>query len=175
MRAPNVEKHHLDALRLISQTGLVCPNLNQIYLGLQSDFLEFLSRHGMPLHNYVPFYFVYALLVNPAFLASLRGRRIALISSFANKNLSNILAVLQDCAIGEIDIYEIPGSGVAHGEFQLKITRRPDAAFVGAGIGSPLVLARLRDQSCLAIDAGFVYHLWDGTFDRHERLFLNYV
>jgi hypothetical protein len=175
LRAPNVETLHIDALRLISQSGLICPNLNQIYLGLQSDFLEFLTRHGMPLRNYVPFYFVYALLAHPAFLASLRGRRVALISSFTNKNLSNIRAFLEGFAIREIDIYELPGSGVAHGEFQLKLTRRPDVALVGAGIGSPLVLARLSDQSCLAIDSGFVFHLWDGTFDRYERLFLNYT
>lgn len=175
LKTPGVEKLHVDALRLISQEGILCPNLNQIYLGLQSDFLEFLSRRGMPLRNYAPFYFVYALLVNPAFIAALRGRTVALISNFANKNLGNILTVLRGYGLRNIDTYEIPASGVAHGNFEIKINRRPDLALVGAGIGSPLVLAQLRAQSCVAIDSGFVYHLWDGTFDRHERLFLNYV
>jgi hypothetical protein len=175
LRAPGVEKLHVDALRLISEEGLLCPNLNQVYLGMQSDFLEFLSQHGMALRNYAPFYFVYALLVNPVFLAALRKRSVALISNFTNKNLSNILSVLQGHHVRDIEICEIPASGVAHGNFELKITRRPDVAFVGAGIGSPLVLACLRKQSCVAIDSGFVYHLWDGTFDRYERLFLNYI
>ncbi len=175
LNAPGVEKLQIDALSLISQVGLMCPNLNQNYLGLQSDFLEFLSQRGMPLRNYAPFHFVFALLVNPVFLESLRNRDVALISTFSNTNLSHIMATLQGYGIRHIEICEIPASGVAHGNFELKITRRPDMAFVGAGIGSPLVLARLYDQSCLAIDSGFVFHLWDGTFDRHERLFLNYV
>lgn len=175
LRTPGVEKLHIDALRVISEEGLLCPNLNQIYLGMQSDFLEYLSRHGMTLRNYAPFYFVYALLVNPAFLGALRNRSVALISSFANKNCANIQSVLQSHQVRDTEICEIPSSGVAHGDFELKINRRPDVAFVGAGIGSPLVLAGLREQSCLSIDSGFVFHLWDGTFDRYERLFLNYV
>ena len=175
LKSPGVEQLHIDALRVISEEGLLCPNLNQIYLGMQSDFLEFLSRNGMALRNYAPFYFVYALLVNPAFLGALSGRSVALISNFANKNLGNIRSVLELCKVREIEICEIPASGVAHGKFELNLTRRPDVAFVGAGIGSPLVLAALRSRSCVAIDSGFVYHLWDGTFDRYERLFLNYV
>jgi len=169
-----VEQMHVRALKVISEQGFLCPNLNLTYLGMQSDFLEFLAKRGMPLRNYVPFYFVYALLVNPSFIESLRGRHIALISSFGNKNLSNILSVLESSGIRDVAIYEIPPSGVAHGQFELRIQRRPDAAFVGAGIGSPLVLASLEEHACVAIDSGFVFHLWDGTFDRYERLFLNY-
>ncbi len=171
---PGVEQLHVDALRTISSEGLLCPNLNLIYVHDQSDFLEFLARHGMPLQNYVPFYFVYALLVNPRFLESLRTRSVALISSFQNKNTSNIISSLESFGIRDVRLYEIPSSGVAHGDFDLRIPSRPDVALVGAGIGSPLVLTRLREQSCLVIDSGFVFHLWDGTFDRHERLFLNY-
>lgn len=175
LNAPGVEKLHLDALRLISQEGLLCPNLNLVYMGLQSDFLEYLSRHGMPLKNYAPFYFVYALLVNPLFLGALKGRNVALISSFANKNLNRVLTVLQAYGAGNIEVCEIPPSGVAHGEFTLNLSRKADVAFVGGGIGAPLVLAALRRQASLAVDSGFVFHLWDGTFDRYERLFLNYV
>ena len=175
IKSPGVERLHIDALRVISEDGLLCPNLNQVYLGMQSDFLEFLSRNGMALRNYAPFYFVYALLVNPAFLEALRGRSVALISNFANKNLANIRSVLEQYQVRDIEICEIPATGVAHGNFELNMTRRPDVAFVGAGIGSPLVLASLRGRSCVAIDSGFVFHLWDRTFDRYERLFLNYV
>jgi hypothetical protein len=174
IRRPGVEQMHVKALRAISEEGLLCPNLNLVYLKTQSDFLEFLALNGMPLANYVPFYFVYALLVNPVFLDALRGRHVALISNFRNKSTANILATLQGMGIGDVTLCEIPASGVAHGEFKLALGRRPDVALVGAGIGSPLVLAQMKEQSCLAIDAGFVFHLWDGTFDRYERLFLNY-
>jgi hypothetical protein len=174
LQKPGVEQMHIEALRTISEEGILCPNLNLIYLRAQSDFLEFLAQREMPLRNYAPFYFVYALLVNPLFLESLQERNVALISNFHNKNTANILATLQANGIRDITLYEIPASGVAHGEFDLKITRRPDVALVGAGIGSPLVLAHLKEQACVAIDSGFVFHLWDGTFDRYERLFLNY-
>ena len=169
-----VEKLHVDALRLISREGLLCPNLNLSYLKTQSDFLEFLAGREMALRNYAPFYFVYALLVHPRFLESLRNRSVALISNFKNKNLANILSVLESKGISNLTTHEIPGSGVAHGEFLLKIDKRPDIALVGAGIGSPLVLAQLQEKACVAIDSGFVFHLRDGTFDRAERLFLNY-
>lgn len=172
---PRVEELHREALRGISGSGFLCPNLNLAYLGVQSGFLEYLARQGMPLQNYAPFYFVYALLVNPRFLGLLKGRRVALVTSLANKNLGAIRSALESLGVAETEYHDLPGSGVAHGSFTLNLSARPDVAFVGAGIGSPLVLHALRDQSCTCIDSGFVFHLWDGTFDRHERLFLNYV
>ncbi len=175
LRAPGVEKLHLDALRTISARGLLCPNLNLAYIGAQSEFLSYLSQNGMPLQNYVPFYYVYALLVHPQFMAALEGRAVAMITSLENKNMSRIRAVFEAAKVAHLQVLEIPSSGVAHGSFELKIERRPDIAFVGAGIGSPLVLASLMEQSCVAVDSGFAFHLWDGTFDRFERLFLNFV
>jgi hypothetical protein len=170
-----VESRHINALRVISRHGLMCPNLNLMYIKAQSDFLEFLAQKGMPLQNYVPFYFVYALLVNPRFLESLRGRHVVLISNWKNKSAQNIARFFEPLAIGKLTFYDIPASGVAHGEFDLQIATRPDIVFVGAGIGAPLVLERLQSLSCVAIDTGFVLHMWDGTFDCIERLFLNYT
>jgi len=172
---PGVEERHVAALREISTTGFICPNLNLAYVGLQSGFLEYLSRQGMPLQNYAPFYFVYALLVNPRFLEALKGRRVALVTTFRNKNLEAIGSALASRGIENVEYHDLPSSGVAHGNFQLELKKRPDLALVGAGIGSPLVLHSLRGHSCPCIDSGFVFHLWDGTFDRFERLFLNYV
>ncbi len=169
-----VEQLHVDALRTVHENGMLCPNLNLAYMGLQSSFLEFLAKRGVPLQNYVPFYFVYALLVNPVFLSALRKCKVALITSFKNKNSGAILKTLQSMGICDVSCHEIPESGVAHGEFDLTIGRKIDLALVGAGIGTPLVLARLHEEQCVAIDSGFVFHLWDGTFDRYERLFLNY-
>jgi hypothetical protein len=174
LRKEGIEKLHVEALRIIQENGVLCPNLNLCYLSTQSAFLEFLSGHGMPLRNYAPFYFVYALLVNPLFMERLRDCNVALITNLANKDTPKISATLGSMNIRNVKFYDLPASGVAHGEFNLEIDQKTDIAFVGAGIGSPLVLARLQKESCIAIDSGFVFHLWDGTFDHHERLFLNY-
>jgi hypothetical protein len=174
LQKEGVELLHTNALRTIHQNGVLCPNLNWVYLKMQSSFLEFLTRQGIFLQNYAPFYFVYALLVNPAFLSRLRGCRIALITNFKNKNSTAILKTLQSMGIRDVHCHELPESGVAHGEFDFAIGLKADVALVGAGIGAPLVLARLESESCVSIDSGFVFHLWDGTFDHHERLFLNY-
>src|SRR5262249_55073164 len=91
LRTDGVEKLHTRALRLIGERGLLAPNLNLAYLREQSVLLDFLAQRDMPLSNYVPFYFVYALLVNPRFLGAIAGRRVALITSFRNKNLPAIL------------------------------------------------------------------------------------
>ncbi len=174
LSADGAEEMHVRALRTISREGVLCPNLNMIYVRAQSEFLEFLNRQEMPLQNYAPFYFVYALLVNPKFLAALKGRHIAIITNFRNKNLQNITRIFEGLGAGKLTFSEIPHTGVAQGNFELKLDSRPDIAFVGAGIGAPLVLERLKEQSCVAIDTGFVLHLWDGSFDKYERLFLNY-
>jgi hypothetical protein len=174
LRHEGVEQLHVDALKIIHENGVLCPNLNLAYLRLQSSFLEFLATHGIVMKNYAPFYFVYALLVNPAFLSRLRGCKVALITNFKNKSASKILKKLQDMDICDVSCHEIPESGVAHAQFDLALDRKVDVALVGAGIGAPLVLARLQKEDCVSIDAGFVFHLWDGAFDRYERLFLNY-
>jgi hypothetical protein len=175
LQKEGVELLHANALRTIHQNGVLCPNLNWVYQKMQSGFLEFLTRQGILLQNYAPFYFVYALLVNPEFLSRLRGCSIALITNFKNKNAAAILRTLQSMGIRDVSCHEVPESGVAHGEFDFTIGRKVDVALVGAGIGAPLVLARLQSEHCVSIDSGFVFHLWDGTFDRHERLFLNYA
>ncbi len=174
LQSPGVEPLHIHALRTIHENGVLCPNLNLAYIGLQSEFVEFLAKRGIALRNYAPFYFVYALLVHPVFLGRLCGCRVALVTSFKNKNTPAILKTLQSIGIRDVTCHEIPESGVAHGGFELDIVREIDVALVGAGIGSPLVLARLQGHGCVAIDSGFVFHLWDGTYDRYERLFLNY-
>ena len=174
LKKEGVERLHAEALSTIHQNGVLCPNLNLAYLNLQTGFLEFLARNCIPLRNYAPFYFVYALLVHPAFLSRLRSCSVALVTSFRNKNSDAIMKTLQSLGIRDVRCYEIPETGVAHGEFDLTIGRKADVALVGAGIGAPLVLARLQNESCVSIDSGFVFHLWDGTFDRYERLFLNY-
>jgi hypothetical protein len=174
LKNDGVEKLHVEALRTIHENGVLCPNLNLVYLGLQSKFTDFLAQQGMPLRNYAPFYFVYALLVHPTFLHRLQNCRVALITSFKNKNSEAIMNTLHGMGIRDVRCIEIPESGVAHGNFDLNIDEKIDIALVGAGIGAPLVLARLAQKGCVAIDSGFVFHLWDGTFDRHERLFLNY-
>jgi hypothetical protein len=174
LAAEGTEQLHIQALRTISRDGILCPNLNMIYVRAQSDFLEFLNRHGMPLQNYAPFYFVYALLANPRFLDALKQRHVAVISNFRNKNLKNLARHFENLGVGKLTFCEIPPTGVAQGMFELDLESRPDVAFLGAGIGAPLVLERLKEQACVAIDTGFVLHLWDGSCDRFERLFLNY-
>jgi hypothetical protein len=174
LQKEGVERLHTDALRIIHENGVLCPNLNLAYAGLQSAFLEFLNKKGMLLQNYAPFYFVYALLVNPRFLSMLRSRNVALITSTKNKKIQFMLKTLETMGIRRVRFYEIPETGVAHGNFNIAIDQQVDVALVGAGIGAPLVLARLQKEDCVSIDAGFVFHLWDGTFDRYERLFLNY-
>ena len=174
LHTPGVEDRHLEALRRIGREGFLCPNVNQIYLGEQTDFLEYLTRNGARLDRYMPFYFVYALLTHPLFLHSLSQRHIALITNSANKNLVRVKSWFEKYGVAGIEICEIPSSGVAHGSFELQLSRRPDVAFVGAGIGAPLVLSSLAAYSCISIDAGFAFHLWDGSRDAHERLFLNY-
>jgi hypothetical protein len=174
LQKEGVEPLHVNALRTIHENGVLCPNLNWVYRKMQSSFLDFLTQQGIPLQNYAPFYFVYALLVHPVFLARLRSCSVALITSLKNKKAAAILKTLENMGIQDVSFCEIPDSGVAHGAFDLKIGRKVDVALVGAGIGAPLVLARLQSENCLSIDSGFVFHLWDGTFDRHERLFLNY-
>jgi hypothetical protein len=174
LQKEGVEQLHAEALRSIHGNGILCPNLNLAYIKLQSGFIEFLANQGILLQNYAPFYFVYALLVNPVFLSRLRCCSVALITSFKNKSAPAILKTLQSMDIRDVSCHEIPETGVAHGEFDVTIGRRVDVALVGAGIGAPLVLARLQQEGCLSIDSGFVFHLWDGTYDRYERLFLNY-
>jgi hypothetical protein len=174
LTADGVQGLHLHALRIISQQGLLCPNLNLVYVETQSDFLDFLARNGMPLQNYVPFYFVYALLANPRLNAALQNRHVAVISHLGNKNVRNIERCFSKTGASRVTFHDLPPSGVAHGRFELNLAERPDIAFVGAGIGAPLVLERLQPLGCVAIDAGFVLHLWDGTFDQYERLFLNH-
>lgn len=169
------EFRHIDALRLISRKGYLCPNLSKAWEPQWRPFLEWLDRHGILLQRYAPFYFVYAMLGHSTFLKALRGKRVGLISSFANKDLRGLTHVFQhEIGAKSVDLCPLPASGVAHGEFEVEFYFAPDIVFVGAGIGAPLVLAELEPLGCVCIDAGFLFHIWDGSRSKRERLFLDY-
>ena len=111
--------------------------------------------------NYVPFYFVYALLRGPRRVELLKGKRVLVVHGAMGEKRSKITGALKKEGVAEI--YWLPISGERSLFDRLDCspwTRKVDLCLVGAGIGKPNVLTQLKSLSVPCIDAGYVFEVW---------------
>ncbi len=133
---------------------------------------RWLREQGRPLTcaNYVPFYFVYALLRGPRFASLIDGRRVLVAHSASGDRRERIRASL--AAHGARTVEWLPISPTRAFADRLDVTtvrERPDICLVGAGIGKTRVMLQLEPLGVPCVDAGFTFEVWadpDRQWDR---------
>ncbi len=138
----------------------VCDWLDANHIGLNDD-------------NYVPFYFVYAMLNDPRRSELYAGRRVLVVTHLTAEQMSAFERAL--LAEGAASVAFIPVSAnksLLDSIDPGTVTEAVDIAMVAAGIGSVNILAQLESLAIPCIDCGISLEcLLDGT-RRLERPFL---
>jgi hypothetical protein len=136
------------------------------------SFKRWLRRQSfeLTLKNYIPFYFVYALVRGPARRELLRNRRVLLVTGANVEKRVRIEKSLREEGAAEIFWCPISSSR----SFYDKIDVSPwvgkvDVAFVGAGVGKPAILLQLEPLQVPALDVGFIFEVWADPEVRWER------
>ena len=136
--------------------------------------LRWLEAHGVVLseRNYVPFYFVYALLNGPRRTELFQGKHV-LVATFIDEQRSR---AIRDglIALGARDVSFLPisKSRAMFEEVRYSSESKPDLALVAGGIGSINVIAQLKHLSIPAIDCGITIECFIDPKRRRERPFL---
>lgn len=128
------------------------------------------SGHQLTTSNYVPFYFVYALLRGPRMRDLVPGRRVLLVHSAVGRKREAITRALSAFEPQSIEWLTISPNRSFADTLDLKsVAESPDICLVGAGIGKPRMLMQLEPLHVPCIDAGFAFEVWaepDRQWDR---------
>jgi hypothetical protein len=123
--------------------------------------------------NYVPFYFVYALLRGPRSAALLGGRRVLVVHSALGEKRAAIQRSLAKLGVSAVHWLTIsPTRAFAENLDMHSLAARPDLCLVGAGIGKTRVLRQLESLDVPCIDAGFTFEVWANPDRQWDRPFM---
>lgn len=136
-------------------------------------FKNWLIRQPFKLstQNYVPFYFVYAIVRGPVKRTLFYNRRVLLVTGADTGKRARIEKSLREEGVSEISWCLISSSR----SFYDKIDVSPwigkvDIAFVGAGVGKPAILLQLEPLQVPVLDIGFVFAIWEDPEAQWERV-----
>ena len=133
-----------------------------------------LNRNAICLspENYVPFYFVYALLRGPGFRDLVGGRRVLAVHSAAGAKREAITASLRDAGAAEVGWLPISPARSFMDRLDLKSVGKADLCLVGAGVGKPRILEQLEPLNVPCIDAGYAFEVWANSDMQWDRPYM---
>lgn len=131
------------------------------------------SGHHLTTSNYVPFYFVYALLRGPRMSDLMTGRRVLLVHSAVGDKREAIARSLSALKPRSIEWLQIsPNRSFADTLHLHSITNAPDICVVGAGIGKARIMMQLEPLNVPCIDAGYAFEVWADPDRQWDRAFM---
>jgi hypothetical protein len=128
------------------------------------------ARDAVTPDNYVPFYFVYALLRGSSRRDILAGRNVVVVHSATAEKRSRIEASLAREGVRRVQWLQISRSRSFEDALDLAaIHGSPDLCLVGAGVGKAAVIRQLKPLGVPCLDAGFVFEVWTEPDKQWER------
>lgn len=156
-------------LRQVSKTGVLGmrlsfgdnPSVERYFPSLRRSLVE----HGITLtyENYVPNYFVYALLSSEIFASELiRNRSIVVVHGASGQKRQDIKHRLESIGASVVHWVSISTS---RSMFDLvdSVTIQglnPDLVLLGAGVGKPWIFQQLSMIGSPILDAGYMFEVW---------------
>jgi len=163
----SVRRRASDAFQHVGREGILAMHLGVAKQPFQEQYFpsirRWLAEGGLELslENYVPFYFVYALLRGPAGDFIFEGRRVVVVHSAEGDRQRNITeAIKRRGAETVIWIHISRARSFADRLDVSTLVGRCDVCLVGAGVGKALVMEQLRPLAVPVIDVGFVFEAW---------------
>ena len=166
------------ALKMIANRGIIAADLSFCSVPFQEHYFPalraWLKNHDIQLSltNYVPFYFVYALLTGSSRGRIFGGKRILVVHSAAGAKQHAIEKALLDNGAAEVVWHRISPERSLYDVVPVaRLAGRVDVCVFGAGIGKPALLAQLEGLGVPCIDAGYVMEVWADPSVAASRIF----
>lgn len=165
-----------DDYRRILRDGILAMHLNFSIVPYQEHYFpplsQWLQASGVPIttSNYVPFYFVYAILRGPRRQEILADRDLVVVHSATGYKRACIERALFAEGVRRLQWITIsPSRSVADVVDLSLVTGQPQLCLVGAGVGKAAILRQLQPLNIPCIDAGFVLEVWADPEKRWDR------
>lgn len=172
-------QRYVSDLKKISNMGMLALHFTRTpgrfceqYIDVMCDWF---NNNGVALNkkNYIPFYFVYALLCGPYRKKILSGRRVLVVTSANDSKRINISKSLIKLGAHDAQFLNISSDKALIESLDLtKINGSVDIVLVAAGIGSANILSQLEPLATVCIDVGFVIEVLANPNLKSERIFI---
>jgi hypothetical protein len=163
----------------VARAGILGLHLSYGKTPFQEQYFPAISRWladqsiTLTLDNYVPFYFVYALLRGPAFSRIVSGRRVLVVHSADGGKREAIRGAI--LAAGGRSVEWLPISATRSFAERLDLSRlveAPELCLLGAGIGKARLFAQLEPLGVPCLDAGFSFEVWANPDNQWDRPYM---
>lgn len=155
------------AFQQIGREGILAIHLGVATKPFQEEYFpsirRWLAEGGLELSlsNYVPFYFVYALLRGPEGDFIFEGTRVVVVHSAEGNRQRCITEAIKKRGAETVSWIHISRARSFADHLDVAaFVGRCDVCLVGAGVGKALVMEQLRPLGVPVIDAGFVFEAW---------------
>jgi hypothetical protein len=174
-----LRREYVGQVGSIAQEGFLAVHFIRSPGGFGEEYIDPVSRwfdvNGIELsrENFVPFYFVYALLNGPKRFQLYRDRRILVVTSADSAKQDRIQTALIRDGARFVEFYGISSARAMTDCVEVERVRGPvDLVLVGAGIGSANILVQLSPLEAVCIDAGIAIECLADPQRKRERIFL---
>jgi hypothetical protein len=174
-----VKESYVKYLKKIAENGTLALHLTYSVNPFQEQYhyplQQWLNRNQIPLHagNYVPFYFVYALLRGSQKKRLLKSRKILIVHSATGDKKERIKKTLIRENVSEIFWLSISPDRSLFDTIDINAyIGNVDLVLVGAGIGKANILVQLEKLKVPCIDAGYVFEVWADEDKKWLRPFM---
>lgn len=122
--------------------------------------------------NYIPVYFVYAMLTGPYRHRIYQGCRALVITSYDDAKRDAIAKGLEREGVADVQFLPLSQGRSMYDTIDLSTVKRPvDLVLVGRGIGASAILCQLEPLNTVAIDAGYIIECLADPERKRERTF----
>jgi hypothetical protein len=166
-------------LREIAEQGLIAGNfcrqntpwLMDRYI---PDIFDWFDAQDIALHsdNYIPFFFIYAMLLGPDRHKFLAGRNLLVITSLAGDKEANLRRSFLQSGVSTVNFISISRSHGMCETIDLSLAHRStDLVLIGAGVGAANILSQVKPLGAVSIDAGYVLDCYENPKYKGGRAF----
>lgn len=167
-----------EAARFLTRHGVLALHLSHEKYTFQERFYpsiaSWLREFELPLdtRNYVPFYFVYALLLGPRRRAILSGKRVLVVNGATGEKRDRIVAGLEREGAQVVHWESISPARSLFDTIDVAAWRgKVDLALIGAGVGKINVFPQLQVLNVPCLDAGYVFEVWADPDSAKDRFY----
>jgi hypothetical protein len=166
-------------LRQISECGLIAGNFCRQKMPWMldryvPDIFDWFDAQRIVLDsgNYMPFYFVYAMLLGPERHRFLAGRNLLVITNLGGDKEANLRRYFRQNGAASVKFISISRSNGMCDTIDLQPEHAAtDLVLVGAGVGAANILSQVKPLGALSIDAGYVLDCYENSKYKGRRAF----
>jgi hypothetical protein len=156
-----LKEHYAECLRKVARHGYLALHFTRTTTKFSEQYFRPMCRWfdeaeiAVTKENYLPFYFVYALLCGPDVKRLIANRTILVVTSADDEKKARIARSLVQLGARTVCFKLISPNKAMLNKIDLsKIPEKIDVALVGAGIGSVSILAQLEVLQTVCLDSG---------------------